>query len=121
MAMEKMILTNVSLEELAEKIAEIIQLSGQGFVKNQDRQETKEIKEYLSLQEASELIQLAKPTIYGLTHRNEIPFIKKGKKLWYKRSELLTWLDSGRKQTREETEEQAMLQLKSSHRNYKSR
>lgn len=55
----------------------------------------------LTISQASELINLAKPTIYTLTSKGEIPFIKKGKKLYFKKVELLTWLTNGNKVTNE--------------------
>jgi excisionase family DNA binding protein len=115
--MEKMILTNISLDELADKIAEKLTSSQQELNTYKEKQEA---KEYLSIEEASEVIHLAKPTIYGLTHRSAIPHLKKGRKLWFKRSELLSWLDSGRIQTKEEIEEEAIAHLRSIHRNHKT-
>ena len=37
--------------------------------------------EYLTITQAAEYLNLATPTIYGFTSKNEIPFLKKGKKL----------------------------------------
>lgn len=49
--------------------------------------------ELLGTQEASKLIKLAVPTIYGLVHKNEIPHSKRGKKLYFNKSELLEWIN----------------------------
>ncbi len=48
---------------------------------------------------AVEVTGLAKPTIYAAVQRREIPHMKKGKKLYFKRSELQAWIESGRKPT----------------------
>lgn len=53
--------------------------------------------EIISIDQAVELLNLAKPTIYALTSRGEIPFFKTGKKLYFKRSELLAWIEQGKK------------------------
>ena len=103
--MEKIILTNVSLDEIVDKIVERLASSKQELIHHE---ENKDAKEYLSVEEASELIRLAVTTIYGLTHNKAIPYLKKGRKLWFKRSELLQWLDSGRKETKEESEADAL-------------
>jgi excisionase family DNA binding protein len=49
-------------------------------------------KDYLTLDEASELLDLSKSTIYGMTHRKEIPHIKRRGKLLFEREELDKWL-----------------------------
>lgn len=58
----------------------------------------------ISINEASKLLNLALPTIYALTSKREIPFLKRGKKLYFKRNELEAWLMEGRKLTRQEIE-----------------
>lgn len=69
-------------------------------------------KELLSIDEVSELLNLAKPTIYGLTSRRELPFFKTGKKLYFKRSELLSWIEKGKHKTIEETVDDLRLETK---------
>ena len=64
----------------------------------------KSIDNYLNLKEASEFLNLAKPTIYTLTSKRLIPFMKKGKKLYFKKSELEKWLNEGKKKTISELE-----------------
>ncbi len=56
-------------------------------------------KEILTISEASQYLNLAKQTIYGFTSKNIIPFIKKGKKLYFRRSELKDWLLESRQMT----------------------
>jgi excisionase family DNA binding protein len=110
--MEKIVLTNVPIDELIDRIVERLASSNQVLNKSQ---EESDVKEYLSIEEASKLIGLAISTIYSLTHRNEIPHIKKGKKLWFKRSELLQWLDSGHVESQEDLEAKAMEDLRKFH------
>lgn len=66
----------------------------------------------LNVKEASELLNLAKQTIYGLTSRNQIPFFKRGKKLYFKKQELLKWIEEGRAKTTTETNKEADEYLK---------
>lgn len=48
-----------------------------------------------------------KPTVYGWVNQRAIPFHKKGKKLYFLKSEVDTWLRAGRKRTNSETESEA--------------
>ena len=61
----------------------------------------------LSIDEAVVLLNLAKPTVYNLVSSGKIPVMKKSKRLYFSRNELLNWLQSGRKKTIEEIEEEA--------------
>lgn len=61
----------------------------------------------LSVKEASEFLNLARQTIYGFTSQNQIPFIKKGKKLYFSKAELTEWLQQGRNKTLNETKKLA--------------
>ena len=59
---------------------------------------------FLNIAQASEYLNLAKQTIYGLTSTRGIPFMKRGKKLYFRRSELETWVLEGKKKTVKEIE-----------------
>jgi excisionase family DNA binding protein len=48
---------------------------------------------------AEKITGLAKPTLYALVSQGKIPFMKKGKKLYFSRGELLTWIRSGKNKT----------------------
>lgn len=60
---------------------------------------------FLNLTEASKLLNLAPQTIYGLTCKREIPFIKKGKKLYFTELDLISWVEKGRKWSNDELSE----------------
>lgn len=47
----------------------------------------------ISIEEASKVTNLAIATIYGKKHRGQIPFTKKGGKLYFYRSQLINWLN----------------------------
>ncbi|KAA6441151.1 helix-turn-helix domain-containing protein [Dyadobacter flavalbus] len=61
----------------------------------------------LSIDEAVLLLNLAKPTVYNLVSSGKIPVMKKSKRLYFSRDELLRWLRTGRRRTVEEIEEEA--------------
>jgi predicted DNA-binding transcriptional regulator AlpA len=56
----------------------------------------------LSITQASTLLGIAKNTIYGLSSQSKIPVIKKVKRLYFSKKELLEWLRSGRRATVDE-------------------
>lgn len=56
---------------------------------------------------AVEITGLAKQTIYGHVSRREIPFAKRGKRLYFQRTELLKWISDARKPTADEIKAEA--------------
>jgi excisionase family DNA binding protein len=60
--------------------------------------------EWFDVKEASDYLKLAVPTVYGLTSQKKIPFSKRGKKLYFRRSLLEEWLNGGHIMTGEEIE-----------------
>lgn len=66
----------------------------------------------MSVIETAEFLNLSVPTIYGLVQRSEIPVNKKGKRLYFLKSELTAWVKSGRKMTQSEIESTADQYLK---------
>lgn len=59
----------------------------------------------MTIQQAAEFLNLAVTTVYGLTSRNELPFMKKGKRLYFSKSDLLKYLESGKNKTAKEIEQ----------------
>lgn len=53
----------------------------------------------LTIQEAANFLHLSVPTIYGYVSKNNIPFSKKGKRLYFSKQELTDWVKTGRKKT----------------------
>lgn len=51
------------------------------------------LPDFLSLEETAQFLNLAKPTIYGMVSRKQIPFIKKTKKLYFSKNALERWLE----------------------------
>lgn len=55
---------------------------------------------FMTMEQACTYLNIAKPTLYGYVCNRSIPYIKKGKKLYFEKKELDTWLLEGRKSTR---------------------
>ncbi len=59
-----------------------------------------EVSELMNATDAAKFVGIAKQTLYGYTSRRLIPFIKRGAKtVLFKRADLQSWLDEGRKST----------------------
>lgn len=65
----------------------------------------------LSIKEVAELTGLTVPTLYGYCQRNEIPFNKKGNRLYFFKSEILVWIKTGKQKTIKEIQEDANAYL----------
>lgn len=65
------------------------------------------VNEILTTEEAAKFLSLAKSTLYGMTCQREIPHFKRGKKLYFKRTELDEWLTKHRIKTNEEIDKMA--------------
>lgn len=46
----------------------------------------------IDVDEAADLLRMRKSTVYAATSRRSIPFIKRGNKLLFSRTELVQWL-----------------------------
>jgi len=80
---------STSKEELSEIIRKAV---SESINSNLLDQKQNKYSEYLTINEASEYLHLATPTLYNFTSKNEIPFIKKGKRLYFKKIDLDNWL-----------------------------
>lgn len=58
----------------------------------------------LTIRQAAELLSLSVPTLYTKVSQGKIPVNKRGKRLYFSKDELSSWIKSGRKKTIEETQ-----------------
>ena len=65
------------------------------------------VTEILNVDEAAKYLSVTKSHIYKQTSQNEIPHYKRGKKIYFKRSELYEWLTNNRITTKEEIDRMA--------------
>ena len=69
-------------------------------------------KEVLTVDECAELTSMKKSTLYKLTHQRRIPFFKPtGSRIFFKRDEILKWLQSNRIDTDAEMDQSAASHL----------
>lgn len=68
--------------------------------------------ELLTVQAAADFLSLSVPTIYGLISKGELPVMKRSKRCYFSKIELINYLKEGRKKTLSETEKTADDYLK---------
>jgi excisionase family DNA binding protein len=89
-------------QDLCAELAQIkiLVLTLTNLLQAQSQQEVEH--ELIGIKEASRILNLAVPTIYGLVSRRELISYKRARKLYFKRSELLQWIQSGKRISRSE-------------------
>lgn len=64
----------------------------------------------LTVDEVSELLHLSKPTIYSKHSKGELPGVcKRGKRLYFQRDIIISWIKEGRQKSNSEVEAEAYL------------
>ncbi len=59
-------------------------------------------EEFLTIEQAAEFLKLTVPTLYSKTSKGELPAMKRGKRLYFSRLELVQYLKDGRRKTNTE-------------------
>jgi excisionase family DNA binding protein len=73
----------------------------------QNEQSSSNLEQLLTIEETSRYLNLSVPTIYTKVSKREIPFMKRGKRLYFSSSELFEYIKAGRKNTNDEVKENA--------------
>lgn len=100
--MQAVTITQISPNELTDIIRATVAETVTNVLHRQtsSRQPTDEI---LSVDEAAAFLRLAKQTVYELNSKGELASMKKGKRLYFLRADLVNYLKSGRRKTNDET------------------
>ena len=101
--MENVVFTQFSETEVRKMIREEVSAS----INNTNLSSNKKSPEYLTIEEVAKYINMAVSSVYGFVHTKRIPYIKKGKRLIFEKSKIDEWLQSGRRRTTQEIEENA--------------
>ena len=81
------------------------------LIEKQVQPTTEQPEQLLTIQEAAEFLSLAVPTIYSKVSKGELPVMKRSKRLYFSRTELLDYLKEGRRKTNAEIEQEAKAYL----------
>jgi len=82
------------------------------FLLEQGKKDHNDENELLTVQDAAKFLRLSVPTVYGLIHRGELPVMKRSKRCYFYKSELLKYLQQGRKKTKAEITQEASSYFK---------
>lgn len=94
----------------SEQLSNLIQSSVRKVLKEtplQTVEPTDQLEKLLTIQEAAEFLSLTVPTMYSKVSKGELPVMKRSKRLYFSRTELLEYLKDGRKKSNAEIEAEA--------------
>ena len=80
---------------IQEKDLEQFTLKMYELLRKNEGEKTADEDDIIDVKAAAKILGLSPATVYGKTHRNEIPFFKRGKKLRFSKSALIEWLKAG--------------------------
>ncbi len=98
--MDKTVFISLPIEELQTVIIDCINVC---LKTNKERKSNQpETDNPITIQGVSELTGLTIPTLYGYCQRNEIPYSKKGNRLYFFKTEIIDWIKAGKSKTLKE-------------------
>jgi excisionase family DNA binding protein len=74
--------------------------------------QTEQTEKLLTIKEAAKLLDLTVSTVYQKVQKRELPYMKRGKRLYFSNTELYEYLKGGRKKTNAEIDAEAETYLK---------
>ena len=95
----------------SEQLSNLIQSSVREVLKETPPQTVEPTEQFLTIQEAAEFLSLTVPTMYSKVSKGELPVMKRSKRLYFSRTELLKYLKDGRKKSNAEIEQEAKAYL----------
>lgn len=101
------VMEQYSFDQLPRAVSELHQkLDNLQDLLMESRQPLPQAAELMTISQAAEFLNLSVQTLYGKVCHREIPVSKKGKRLYFYKSELEDWIKSGKKKTMAELREQ---------------
>ena len=94
--MNNVVLSPIDPETLISSISERVTANILKAVQN-NNPTTEQPEQLLTIQEAAEFLSLTVPTMYSKVSKGELPVMKRGKRLYFSRTELLEYIKDGRK------------------------
>jgi excisionase family DNA binding protein len=88
---------------LTNEISELKRL----LLEKNNQQPTKQLEQFLTIQEAAQFLNLSVPTIYSKVSKRDIPVMKRGKRLYFSNTDLMEYIKKGRKKSYAEIEQEA--------------
>ena len=88
-----------AIADLAAEVKQLKDMLGQIM----EKERPADIEDMIDIDEACAILNLKKSTIYAKVQNGAIPHYRPGKKLLFKRGELIEWMETGRRKTTEQT------------------
>lgn len=104
--MHNFVLSPIDPEKLISSISERVTANILNAVRN-EQQPTEQQEQLLTIQEAAELLCLTVPTLYSKVSKGELPVMKRSKRLYFSRTELLEYIKQGKRKSSAEIEAEA--------------
>lgn len=82
------------------------------LLKKTKQEATPPADQLLTVQQTADFLSLSVPTIYSKVSKGELPVMKRAKRLYFSKGELLEYLKKGRKKTNAEIEAEAHTYLR---------
>ena len=108
--MDKTVFISLPIEDLQTVIIDCVN----SCLKNNEQESktpTDQPEQLLTIQEAAEFLSLTVPTMYSKVSKGELPVMKRGKRLYFSRTELMEYVKTGRKKSNAEIEQEAKAYL----------
>jgi excisionase family DNA binding protein len=106
--------TNLTFNDLPEAVTtltkEVSELK-RLLIEKQEQPPNQQSEQLLTIQEAGAFLNLSVPTIYSKVSKNELPYMKRSKRLYFSRTELMEYLKQGRKKSNAEISQEAEAYL----------
>lgn len=92
------LLTDLTVTELRDLIRAELQVLLQRFFDAKAITNSNSIpqQEYIFIEDVMKILGIAKQSVYGRVHRGELPSYKQGKRLIFRRSEIIAIVENGR-------------------------
>lgn len=91
-----------AVNQLLNKLKEI-----EGLLLLKSNEPHSKADELLTVQDTAKFLTLSVPTVYGLISRGAIPCMKRSKRVYFSKSELINYLQQGKKKTVSDFEAEA--------------
>ena len=88
------------LKNIENQLSELVEMTKAPILKGVS-------EEIMTVEQLSDYLTIARQTIYEKCSKKEIPYFKAGKRLYFKKSVINDWINSGRRYTTDELMQQA--------------
>lgn len=92
-----------AVKEMNQKLDKIERI----LIQKENQVEASRTDQLLTISQAAEFLKLSVPTIYGKVSKNTIPFMKRGKRLYFTQQELLAYIKEGSSKSDQDIQNEA--------------